>query len=190
YVVKMGNYRRSSWYDETGLHWIGPSPNLRTLTSAMLYPGVGMIEASNVSVGRGTGFPFEVVGAPWIDGEQLAAYLNRRKINGASFIPINFRPSDDRYQARLCHGVRIVVQNRNDLDAPALGIELASAIYRLYRSEFQIDKILGMIGAPAVLKAIKDGQDPTSIERELIPSLDKFRELRAKYLLYPSTIGK
>ena len=185
-VIKMANYQRSTWYDETGLQWVRPSPNLRTLTAATLYPGVAMVEGANVSVGRGTDSPFELVGAPWIDGVELAAYLNQRKIPGVLFKATSFMPSSDRYQNQLCHGVRIVIENRNDLDTPALGIELASELYRLYRGKFQIEKTLGLIGAPWVLQAIKDGRDPRTIAQSWQTPLAEFRALRAKYLLYNS----
>jgi uncharacterized protein YbbC (DUF1343 family) len=185
HVIKMSNYHRSSWYDETGLSWVSPSPNLRTLTAATLYPGVAMVEGANVSVGRGTDSPFELVGAPWIDSTELAGRLNQRKIPGVSFKATSFMPSSDRYRNQLCHGVRIVIENRNDLDTPALGIELASALYRLYRGEFQIEKTLGLIGAPWVLQAIKDGQDPRTIAESWQTSLAEFHALRAQYLLYP-----
>ena len=185
HVIRMANYQRSAWYDETGLQWVRPSPNLRTLTTATLYPGVAMVEGANVSVGRGTDSPFELVGAPWIDGTELAGRLNQRKIPGVSFKATSFMPSSDRYQNQLCYGVRILIENRNDLDTPALGIELASELYRLYRGEFQIEKTLGLIGAPWVLQAIKDGRDPRTIAQSWQASLAEFRALRAKYLLYP-----
>jgi uncharacterized protein YbbC (DUF1343 family) len=186
HVIKMANYQRSAWYDETGLSWVPPSPNLRTLTAATLYPGVAMVEGANVSVGRGTESPFELVGAPWIDGTELAGRLNQRKIRGVSFIATSFTPSADRYRNQLCHGVRIIIENRNDLESPALGIELASALYRLYPGEFQIEKNLGLIGARWVLQAIKEGEDPRTIAESWQTSLAEFRALRANYLLYPS----
>ena len=145
-----------------------------------------MVEGANVSVGRGTESPFELVGAPWINGEELATYLNQRRIRGVSFGAASFTPISDRYNNQLCHGVRIVVENRNDLDTPALGIELASALYRLYRGEFHLEQTLGLIGSRWVLQAIKDGRDPRTIVQSWDTSLAEFRALRAKYLLYPS----
>ncbi|HVO93261.1 MAG TPA: exo-beta-N-acetylmuramidase NamZ domain-containing protein [Terriglobales bacterium] len=183
-VVKMANYRRDVWYDQTGLPWIGPSPNLPTLTAATLYPGVAIIEGANVSVGRGTETPFEVLGAPWINGRQLASYLNQRNIPGVVFVATNFTPSADRFRNLLCHGVRILVRDRNLLDSPALGIELASALYSLYANSFQLDHTVGMIGARWVLQAIQSSSDPRAIAQRWAHSLDEFRALRAKYLLY------
>jgi uncharacterized protein YbbC (DUF1343 family)/CubicO group peptidase (beta-lactamase class C family) len=185
-VIKMRGYQRNDWYDETGLHWVAPSPNLRTLTEATLYPGVAMIEGANVSVGRGTETPFELLGAPWIEGEKLAAYLNKRNIQGVRFVPRDFTPTEDRYAHRLCHGIQVVLADRQRLDAAVLGIEIASALYRLYPRDFQLDRTLGLIGARWVLQAIADGQDPASIALRWQDALDEFRKLRAKYLLYSS----
>lgn len=184
HVIKMRGYRRSDWYDDTGLKWINPSPNLRTLTQATLYPGVGLVEGANVSVGRGTDTPFERVGAPWINAKAFADYLNRREIAGVFFIPSDFTPNANRYQNMLCHGIRIIVTDRHTLDSPLLGIELASALYRLYPVEFHIQKILDMVGANWVLQAMVDGQDPKVISSKWQDQILKFDVLRNKYLLY------
>ncbi|RPI46645.1 MAG: DUF1343 domain-containing protein, partial [Betaproteobacteria bacterium] len=183
-VVPMQGYRRDSWYDQTGLPWQGPSPNLRTLVQAALYPAVGLIEGANVSVGRGTGMPFEVVGAPWIDAEKLAGYLSRRAIAGVRFEPVGFSPTASRYREARCYGVRIHLVDRNALDAARLGIELAAALHRFYPGKFEIDRILHSVGSRDVLAAIKLGEDPQSVQRHWLPSLDVFIALRAKYLLY------
>jgi uncharacterized protein YbbC (DUF1343 family)/CubicO group peptidase (beta-lactamase class C family) len=184
HVIKMRGYERTHWYDETGLLWIGPSPNLRTLTEAILYPGVAMVEGSNVSVGRGTATPFELLGAPWINGEELALYLNNRKIEGIQFMPVEFIPNSSQSKNQLCHGIRIVLLDRKVLDSPALGIEIASALHRLYPRDFHLDKTLGLIGSREVLLAIKDGQDPTTIVQNWQGPLEQFCKLRSKYLLY------
>ena len=183
-VIKMRGYQRSDWYDETGLLWVNPSPNLRTLTEAILYPGVAMVEGANVSVGRGTDTPFELLGAPWMKAKELAEYLNRRKIQGVRFIPVDFTPKSNRFENQLCHGIQIVLTDRQALDSPALGVEIASALHRLYSSDFHLDKTLPLIGSYEVLQAIKEGQDPNSIVLNWQASLEKFFKLRSKYLLY------
>jgi len=183
-VIKMRGYERTHWYDETGLLWVSPSPNLRTLTEAILYPGVAMVESTNVSVGRGTTTPFELLGAPWMNGEKLASYLNNRRIQGIQFIPVDFTPNSNRFKNQLCHGVQIVLLDRQVLDSPTLGIEIASALHRLYPNDFQVDKTLGLIGSREVLKAIQEGQDPTSILQNWQAPLEQFCNLRSKYLLY------
>jgi len=184
HVIIMRGYERSQWYDETGLLWVSPSPNLHTLTQAILYPGVALVEGTNVSVGRGTATPFEILGAPWINGEELASYLNDRQIQGVTFAPVDFTPNSSPFKKELCHGVRVVLHDRQVLDAPALGIEIATALYRLYPGSFQIDKTLGLIGSREVLQAMKDGQDPALIVQGWQNSLERFCRLRSKYLLY------
>jgi uncharacterized protein YbbC (DUF1343 family) len=184
HVIKMRDYNRTDWYDETGLLWVNPSPNLRTLTEAIFYPGVGMVEGANVSVGRGTATPFELLGAPWINGEEFAFYLNNRKIQGVQFMPIEFTPNSSQFKNQLCHGVQMVLLDRQILDSPALGVEIASALHHLYPREFQLDKTMGLIGSREVLQAIKEGQDPASIVQNWQGPLEKFYKLRSKYLLY------
>jgi len=184
HVITMRGYERSQWYDETGLLWVSPSPNLHTLTQAILYPGVALVEGTNVSVGRGTATPFEILGAPWINGEELASYLNDRQIQGVTFTAVDFTPNSSSFKRELCHGVRVFLHDRQVLDAPALGIEIATALYRLYPRNFQIDKTLGLIGSREVLQAMKDGQDPVLIAQGWQNSLEGFCRLRSKYLLY------
>ncbi|MFA6972712.1 MAG: exo-beta-N-acetylmuramidase NamZ domain-containing protein [Gallionella sp.] len=184
HVIKMRCYGRRDWYDDTGLKWINPSPNLRTLTQATLYPGVGLVEGARLSVGRGTETPFERLGAPWINGKELSNYLNRRGIAGVFFIPSDFTPDANRYRNQLCHGIRVIVTDRHTLDSPLLGIELASALYRLYPVEFNIQEIVGMVGARWVLQAIIDGQDPKLISSQWQDGIHEFSALRSRYLLY------
>jgi uncharacterized protein YbbC (DUF1343 family)/CubicO group peptidase (beta-lactamase class C family) len=184
HVIKMHGYERTDWYDETGLLWVKPSPNLRTLTEAILYPGVAMVEGANVSVGRGTDTPFELLGAPWINAKDLAMYLNDRKIQGVRFMPVDFKPTSSRFENQVCHGIQIVLIDRQALDPAALGVELTSALYKLYAKDFQLDKTLDLIGAQWVLQAIKEGQDPRSIVLHWQDQLEQFRKLRSKYLLY------
>jgi len=183
-VIKMRGYKRTDWYDETGLLWVNPSPNLRTLTEAILYPGVAMVEGANVSVGRGTETPFELLGAPWIKAKELSGYLNRRKIQGIRFIPVNFIPKSSRFENQLCHGIQIILTDRQALDSPALGVEIASALHHLYPNDFHIDKTLPLIGSREVLQSIKEGRDPNAIVFDWHASLEQFLKLRSKYLLY------
>lgn len=184
HIIKMRGYQRTDWYDETGLRWVNPSPNLRSLTEATLYPGVAMVEGANVSVGRGTSMPFELLGAPWIRAEELAGYLNNRKIQGVRFMPVDFIPTSDYFEKQVCHGVQIILVDRQGLDSPALGIEIASALYRLYPADFQIDETLRLVGTPEILQAVKDGRDPNSIVLSWQGPLEEFCRMRSKYLLY------
>jgi len=184
HVVKMAGYSRGDWFDDTGLPWVNPSPNLRSLTQAILYGGVGMVESANVSVGRGTPTPFEVMGAPWISGHKLAGYLNQRHISGVVFEPVVFVPNASRCHGQRCEGVRVRLVNRSTFNGPALGLELASALYRLYPGKFHVGLTLSMIGSRQVLRAIKNGDDPRDIRQRWQPGLEAFRRLRQKYLLY------
>jgi uncharacterized protein YbbC (DUF1343 family)/CubicO group peptidase (beta-lactamase class C family) len=184
HVVPMQGYRRNLWSDETGLPWVNPSPNLRSLTEALLYPGVGMVESANVSVGRGTATPFELMGAPWISGQRLADYLNRRRIAGVVFKPVVFTPSTGPYAHHRCEGIRVRVTDRAALDSPALGVELAAALYRLYPGTFRFGGTLGMVGSREVIQAIEGGVDPREISRQWQARLQHFEGVRAKYLLY------
>jgi len=184
HVVPMQGYSREAWFDQTGLGWVNPSPNLRSLTQAILYPGVGMIESANVSVGRGTDTPFEIIGAPWIDRDRLARYLSGRRLAGIVFEPVSFTPNASPYAHQRCGGVRFKVTDRAALDVAALGVELAAALYRLYPGKFLIDKTVGMVGSRQVIRAIKNGDDPRAIEGRWQPGLEAFGRLRARYLLY------
>ncbi len=185
-VIAMQGWARSDWYDATGLMWVNPSPNLRDLNQATLYPGVGLIETTNISVGRGTDTPFELIGATWIDARALALYLNRRKIPGVAFVPVDFTPQKPYPCAgQLCHGVNIVVTNRHLLDAPELGIELAAALHKLYPDQFALQKMNTLLANRAVLDAIAAGADPRQIAQSWRAPLQAFEQQRRSALIYP-----
>jgi uncharacterized protein YbbC (DUF1343 family)/CubicO group peptidase (beta-lactamase class C family) len=183
-VVPMTGWMRGDWYDSTGLAWVSPSPNLRSLTGATLYPGVGLVEGTNVSVGRGTDTPFEVLGAPWIKGRELAQYLNARNISGVRFVPVNFTPDASNYAGQKCEGVNLIVTERNAFDAPELGIELASALHKLYPDQFQMERMKELLLNESAYSAIAEGQDPRRIADDWREPLEKFQQLREKYLIY------
>ena len=183
-VITMDGWMRGDWFDSTGLTWTNPSPNLRSLTEATLYPGVGMVEGTNLSVGRGTETPFELVGAPWIKGRELAQYLNQRNIGGVRFVPVTFTPSASNYSGQKCEGVNIILLGRNFLDAPELGIELAAAIRKLYPQDYKMDRMIEILASQAVFDAIVQGHDPRRIAQDWQEDLQKFQQLRQKYLLY------
>ena len=183
-VVPLQGWMRGDWYDSTSLAWINPSPNLRSLTEAALYPGVGMVEGTNISVGRGTDTPFELLGAPWINARDLAAYLNARQISGVRFVPVSFTPSASNYAGALCHGVNILLTGRNSLDAPELGIELASALHKLYPQQYHMERLIELLRNQAADDAISRGEDPRRIAQDWQDSLAKFGQTRSKYLIY------
>jgi len=183
-VVPMQGWQRGDWFDATDLLWVNPSPALRSLTAATLYPGVALVEGTNVSVGRGTETPFELVGAPWVQPRELAEYLNRRLISGVRFVPAQFTPSSGPHANQLCGGVNIIVTQRNTLDAPELGIELASALLKLYPSDYKIERMVDILGNQAVFEALRRGEDPRRIAEDWRDPLETFQQLRQKYLLY------
>jgi uncharacterized protein YbbC (DUF1343 family) len=183
-VVPMEGWQRGDWLDSTGVLWINPSPNMRNLTEAALYPGLGILETTNISVGRGTDTPFELLGAPWVQSVKLAAYLNARAISGVRFVPTEFTPNDSVYSQKKCGGVNIIVTDRNALDAPELGIEIASALHSLYPQQFELKNLDNLMLNDATLKAISAGQDPRRVWMDWVNEIDSFKLIRAKYLLY------
>ena len=180
----MRGWSRGDFYDETGLEWVNPSPNLRGLTEATLYPGVAMIEATNVNVGRGTDTPFELLGAPWMKGPELAAYLNARRLPGVRFMPVSFTPSESHYAKQLCHGVSLIVTNREHLNSPEMGIEIASALARLYPNDWDSSAMHQLAGSQALVDAIRSGEDPRRIAADWHDQLAPFLAARETALIY------
>jgi uncharacterized protein YbbC (DUF1343 family)/CubicO group peptidase (beta-lactamase class C family) len=183
-VVPMDGWMRGDWYDSTGMDWVNPSPNLRSLTEAALYSGVALVEGTNVSVGRGTDTPFELLGAPWISGRELAQYLNQRQISGVRFVPVTFTPTSSSYAGHRCEGVNIVLIERNALDGPELGVELASALHKLYPEQFHMEKMMELLINQSAYDAIAQGEDPRRIAQDWQEGLNKFQQVRQKYLIY------
>ncbi|MFL6308351.1 MAG: exo-beta-N-acetylmuramidase NamZ domain-containing protein, partial [Candidatus Sulfotelmatobacter sp.] len=183
-VVQMDGWQRGDWFDSTGIEWVNPSPNLRSVTEAALYPGVGLIEGTNISVGRGTDTPFELVGAPWIKSKEFAAYLNERGIAGVRFVPVTFTPTSSNYSGQACQGVNIVLTDRNGFDGPEMGMELAAALLKLYPSNWKIEKMQQLLVNQGVYDALATGQDPRRISQDWREELQKFQKVREKYLIY------
>ena len=183
-VVKMTNYARDFWYDETGLPWTNPSPNLRTVTEAAFYPGVGLLEATNVSVGRGTDLPFEQVGAPWMDGLRMAATLNARGIAGVRLTPVRFTPTSSVFKGEECSGVRFSLVDRKVLDAVALGIHLMTALRDLHPKEWDTKNANRLLASGAAMTRLARGETAAEIVAGWTASLMEFERRRTAYLLY------
>ena len=183
-VVPMEGWQRGDWLDSTGVLWVNPSPNMRSLTEAILYTGLGILEATNVSLGRGTDTPFELLGAPWIQPRELATYLNERAISGVRFVPTEFTPSTSVYAQQKCGGVNIVVTDRNSLDAPELGIEIATALHLLYPQQFEMKNLDSLMLNEATMDAIIAGQDPRRVWLDWVEAIERFMPIRARHLLY------
>ena len=185
-VIAMKGWQRGDWYDSTGLSWVNPSPNLRDIEEATLYPALGLIEATNISVGRGTDTPFEQFGAPWVNGRALAEFLNRRDLPGLRFYAVEFTPDKPYpYAGQLCHGVRILITDRNVVDAPELGVEIASALHRFYANQFELEKMNRLLANQSVLNAIAGGDDPEYIAEGWRAAVEAFEQRRQSALLYP-----
>ncbi len=183
-VIKMDGWSRAMWFDETGQTWVNPSPNMRSLTEATLYPGIGLLETTNLSVGRGTDTPFEVVGAPYIDGQKLARYLNDRDILGVRFIPIRFKPNASVFKDEQLGGVNILVTDRTNFDSFRMGIEFAAALRKLYPAEWQVEKYSRLLVNQEILDRVKRGETPEDIEKAIDAKNPDFTRRRASYLLY------
>lgn len=185
-VVAMRGWSRELWYDETGLEWVNPSPNMRSLAAAILYPGVGLLETTRLSVGRGTETPFEVVGAPWLDGRRLAAYLKARAIPGVRFTPVHFSPAASEYAGETCGGIRISIVDREALRPVSLGIEIAAALRTLFPSDWDRSRLGTLLANADTLRRFEAGEAPEAIVASWNEALARFSAARAKYLLYPA----
>ena len=184
HVIAMQDWKRSDYFESTGLTWTPPSPNLRSLDDAILYPGVELLQAGGVSVGRGTDRPFGLVGAPWIHGAELANYLNGRHIPAVHFVPTRFTPKSAPYKDQACEGVALVVFDRGSVFPILLGIEMAEALAKLYPKNFDLKETITLIGSQATIDRMLKGDPPSNIVTGWSEQLSAFRAIREKYLLY------
>ena len=184
-VIPIEDWNRGDWWDATGLPWINPSPNMRSLKAAALYPGLALLEyAKNYSVGRGTEAPFEQIGADFIGGRELAAYLNRRQIPGARVYPTSFTPTESNFKGVRIEGVRFEIVNREQLDAVRLGLEVAAALQQLYPGKIDFAGSKKLIGSDDVIRRLAAGEDPRAIQQSFADAVEAFVKLREPYLLY------
>ncbi|MGD9139426.1 MAG: DUF1343 domain-containing protein, partial [Desulfobacterales bacterium] len=184
-VIKMKGWRRRYWFDETGLPWVNPSPNIQNLIQATLYPGIGAIEGTRISVGRGTAVPFEQIGAPWIDGVQLAAALNASGLPGVRFYPVSFVPKSSKYSGKKCQGVFILVTDRQALRPVRVGLEIAALLWFLYPNDYRLEEEENLLGSETVLSQILAGEDPAAVVENWQADEKHWRQLWRQYLLYP-----
>jgi uncharacterized protein YbbC (DUF1343 family) len=184
-VVPCEGWRRSDYYDRTGLLWVNPSPNMRSLTEAMLYPGVCLLEACRLATGRGTDSPFERVGAPWIDPVTFATDLNGLGLPGVRFVPIRFAPKERQFSGESCGGVQILLTDWDRFDPLDLGIGMAHVLQARYGDRWGAEGFLKLVADRATYQAVLDGKDVVTIRHLWEPELAEFRRIRAKYLIYP-----
>lgn len=190
HVIRMEGWKRSMWYDETGLTWIDPSPNIRNLTEAMLYPGVCLLESRQISVGRGTDAPFERIGAPWYRAREVADYLNARPIPGVRFVPRRFTPRASVYKDQECEGLDVVLVNREVLDPVLMGMELLSATLKFHPGKFDLDGVMRLLGSDEAAARLKRGESGRDVLQAMRGQLEEFGRIRAKYLLYEDQPSK
>jgi uncharacterized protein YbbC (DUF1343 family)/CubicO group peptidase (beta-lactamase class C family) len=183
-VIECVGWRRADAWDATGLSWFNPSPNMRNLTQAFLYPGIGLLETTNLSVGRGTDTPFELLGAPWLDGQKLAAELNARQIAGVAFIPIEFTPASSKFATQNCGGINIVITDRNRFEPLCTGFEIAAQLRRLYPQQWEAKAYDRLLGNEKTLSALLAGKSADAIQEVAREGVNDFERRRLKYLLY------
>ena len=183
-VVKMESWRRADYLDATGLKWVNPSPNMRSLTQATLYPGIGLLETTNLSVGRGTTTPFELVGAPWIDGDRLARALNNARLPGVQFRAVRFRPDSSKYANEECSGINIVITDRNNFRPVLTGFEIAYQLRRMYRSIWEAEDYLRLLSNRRVHEALLANRNATVLSSIGAADLEGFKKRRKDFLLY------
>jgi len=190
-VLKMDGWQRNMWFDDTGLPWVAPSPAMPNLETAVVYPGICLLESTNISCGRGTTKPFLTLGAPWIDGNTLAKVLNSKELPGVKFRSIAFIPGYSKYEGERCGGVEIHVLDRDEFQPVRTGLEIIASVKKLYPKEFEwqppqnglygFDKLMG---TDRVRKALDKGVAVDKIIQEWQESLNTFKKNREKYLLY------
>lgn len=183
-IIQLEGWHRADYFDATGLQWVNPSPNMRSLREAILYPGIGLLETTNLSVGRGTDTPFELFGAPWLDGKLLALELLQLKLPGVFFEAIRFMPGSSKFQRQSCNGVRISVTNREQFNSVRTGIEIALQLRRLYPQKWEIEAYDRLLLSETVLEAIRLGRAYADIEGIYRNDLAKFMQRRSRYLIY------
>ncbi|HUE72355.1 MAG TPA: exo-beta-N-acetylmuramidase NamZ domain-containing protein [Pirellulaceae bacterium] len=183
-VIECEGWRRSDAFDATGLVWVNPSPNMRSLTQAFLYPGIGLLETTNLSVGRGTDTPFEVIGAPWLDGRKLAGELSIRNISGVSFIPIEFTPSSSKFSGEKCGGINIAITDRAQFEPLRTGLEIAVVLRKLYPEQWEAKGYDRLLGNKATHEAILAGKPIDLVQAAAREGVDRFLRRRQQFLIY------
>ena len=183
-VVACEGWHRADRWDRTGLPWINPSPNMRSITQAMLYPGIGLLETTNLSVGRGTDTPFEVLGAPWCDGVQLAALLRSRNLPGVAFVPVSFTPAASEFRGKRCSGINVVITDWSTFEPVRTGLHVATALRALHANQWDTKKLDGLLKHEATRDAILAGEAADTIVASWKKELELFRIRRQPFLLY------
>jgi uncharacterized protein YbbC (DUF1343 family) len=183
-VVPLSGWERSRWFDETGLPWVNPSPNIRSVTQALLYSGIGLLEATNVSVGRGTDTPFEVIGAPWLDGARVVEALDRRRLAGVRFEPVQFTPTGDVYARVSCGGIRLLVTDREAIRPVTVALAIAEALSEVHREQWRPEAIQNLLVNRSTMWALLRREPLSRLEAWAEMDRRSFLYRRASYLIY------
>lgn len=183
-VVPMAGWKRSHLFERTGLTWVNPSPNMRCLAAALLYPGIGILETTNLSVGRGTERPFEWIGAPWLDGAKLAAALAQEKLPGVRFVPAKVTPTSSVHQGKLCGGLHLFIDDWATFRPVHTGLAIAANLHKLYPDDWKTERLNVLLGHEATWKALVRGEPWRELERAWQADLQRYLERRKAYLLY------
>jgi uncharacterized protein YbbC (DUF1343 family) len=183
-IVRVENWRRGDYFDATGLRWVNPSPNMRSLAQALLYPGIGLLETTNLSVGRGTDTPFELFGAPWLDGDSFAFELNRLGLPGVAFVPVRFTPEASKFEGEACGGVNVIVTDRAAFAPVRTGLAIARTLRLRYPEAWEAGAYGRLLANRATLEALLAGAETAEIESVFAAELQAFQERRAAFLLY------
>jgi len=185
-IVTMENWNRADLFDATGLEWVCPSPNLRNLTTALIYPGIGLLEITNISVGIGTDRPYEWIGAPWMNNLQLALLLNQQNLPGVRFVPVKQTPVSNLYANKSCNGLQILIDNWSTFEPMKTGIAIAWALRKIHPDDWKIEKYNTLLLNKATLDALTAGKHYAEIEKLWRADLAAFETLRKSVLLYPN----
>jgi uncharacterized protein YbbC (DUF1343 family) len=180
-VIPVEGWRRDMLFDQTGLPWINPSPNMRTLNAAQLYPGIGLLEFS-ISVGRGTDSPFEVLGAPYVNDLRLAHELNKLGLPGVQFTPVRFTPTTSVFKGEACGGVRIAITARDVLQPVQTGVAIVTVLQRLYPKSFALEKVNTLLNRDKSVKAIRAGETWKKAIEGWSEELTQFTQRRKDFL--------
>jgi uncharacterized protein YbbC (DUF1343 family) len=183
-VIRCTGWRERGAWDSTGLTWVNPSPNMRSLRAALLYPGIGLLETTNLSVGRGTDTPFEVLGAPWLAGDVLARALQSRNIPGVAFVPVEFTPDSSKFAGETCRGVSILITDRSMFEPVRTGIEVACQLRAHWPAVWDAEPLLRLLGHERTHRALLAGQSADEVWQVSLEGLNEFRQRRARFLLY------
>jgi uncharacterized protein YbbC (DUF1343 family) len=184
HVIQMEGWHREFYYSDTGQLWINPSPNIRNMNAAILYPGLCLLERTDVSLGWGTDRPFEIVGAPWIEPRRFAAALREARPAGVDFVPIFFTPEERRHSGKECGGVNISITNREEIHSVLVGLTIISVLSRLYSDDFEIDPVLDFLGNTKAMQRLRSGMSPAEVLQADRKEFEEFMDKRRKFLIY------